>query len=181
MTSNPPAAQSRREQIRQQVRNRRAVKADRQATLFELILAGYRYDQIAQRSGLSVKSIRREVNRLLDERERGAPQRYINLQLARLDKAMLVVDHAMDGADLAAVPALLQLQAQYDRYEGFSARLAGGPPPRAEGQISAPKPMKSLPRGTEIGALPEQAAEVVGDPLLHAGEGHLRVTPSCRP
>jgi hypothetical protein len=144
--STPDAAERRRRRERQ--REQREARAERRESLFDLIRAGYSYDQVARRIGVSVKTLRREIARALDARER-APRRYVNLQLARLDKAMQVVDVELDEANLAAIPALLQLQAQYDRYEGLAARLSSPAALAEAGQVLAPKPLKSLVRGAK--------------------------------
>ena len=116
---------SNRRSVREKQRQRREARNERREAVLDLIVAGYRYEQVAERCGMSVRTLKREIDRILAKREHELPQRYLSVQLARLDKAMRVVDQAMDQADLRAVPALLQLQAQYDRYEGFWAKLAG--------------------------------------------------------
>ena len=60
-------------------------------------MSGYTYDQVAAKLNLSVSAVRREVDRVLALRAMDAPQRYVGLQLARLNKALLVTDVAMEA------------------------------------------------------------------------------------
>lgn len=69
--------------------------------------------------------MRREVQRALDARKSDAPGHYVALQKTRLDRAMQAADSALGGLDLCGVPGFVQLLAEYDRYEGLSARLSG--------------------------------------------------------
>ena len=108
-------------------RERREQKALRRKTVFELIASGYSYDQVATKLDLSVAAVRREVDRALAARDIDPPQRYVGLQLARLNKALLVVDLAMEDGDLRSISALIKVMGELDRYHGLAARLKSPP------------------------------------------------------
>ena len=116
--------------------------------MFDLIVSGYGYEQVAERVGVSVATLRREVDRVLAARAPGSPEPYVGMQVARLQKALLVVDNALDEGDLRAVPALATLLGQFDRYHGFAAALAarGTPQEAPELQNLAPKALESRGR-----------------------------------
>jgi DNA-binding CsgD family transcriptional regulator len=139
-----PAAATRpktRAKSRAVARERRAAKRERRRTLLDLVVAGYAYEHIAERFEISTATVRREIDRALAAQAPGSAQRYIALQLARLQKAMLVVDDAMDNADLRAIPALATLLAEFDRYHGLAAIV--GARGAVDLQKEAPKALKS--------------------------------------
>ena len=115
---------------------RREKKAVRRNTVFELIMSGYGYDQVAAKLKPSVAAVRREVDRTLAARDIGAPQRYVGLQLARFGKALQIVDLAMDVGDLRSIPALIRVMGEFDRYHGLAGRLKS--PPAAENVAAQP-------------------------------------------
>ncbi len=146
-----PKTRSARARLREVARERQAEKRERRRKLLDLVVAGYAYEQIADRFEISVATLRREVDRALAARAPDSADRYVALQLARLQKAMLVVDIAMDKADLRAIPALATLLGEFDRYHGLAALLgaAGGPHRPAELQEMAPKALESRDQPTK--------------------------------
>ena len=122
---NSLSAPSQRALVRARQKAERLRKAGDRETLSGLIVAGYSYATIAKEIGVCEATVRREVQRALDARKSDAPGRYVALQKARLDRAMQAVDSALGDLDLRGIPALVQLLAEYDRYEGLSARLSG--------------------------------------------------------
>ena len=118
-----PTSRSARARLREVARERRSEKRERRRKLLDMVVAGYAYETIADRFKISVATLRREVDRALADRAPDDAQRYVALQLARLQKAMLVVDRAMDAADLRAIPALATLLGEFDRYHGLAALL----------------------------------------------------------
>jgi hypothetical protein len=95
--------------------------------------------------------VRCEVDRALAAQAPDSAQRYVALQLARLQKAILVVDIALDNADLRSIPALATLLGEFDRYHGLAALLGadGGAPASAGLQKKSPKALESRDRSTE--------------------------------
>ncbi len=146
MPKPPTAAPSARSRTRAAALKRQEEKREKRRTLLELVVAGYTYEHIAEKFRISVATVRREVDAALSAQTPDTPQRYVALQLTRLQKAMLVVDLAMDDGDLRAIPALATLLGQFDRYNGLAALVANA---RKELQKKAPKPLKLPPAATE--------------------------------
>jgi len=178
---NSPSAPGQRALVRAKQKAARLRKAADRETIFELIVAGYNYATIAKELGVCEATVRREVQRALDSRKSDAPERYVALQKARLDRAMQAVDSALGDLDLRGVPALVQLLTEYDRYEGLSARLSGRVEAHAEAGADlpnlAPKRLISAESKTAIGAQAGASAAPKArvSPLLpRAGEGPRR-------
>jgi len=151
----PAKSLSGRACARDAIRDRRAQKRERRRQLLDLVVAGYAYEQIADRHNMSVAALRREVDRALADRAPQPVERYVAVQLARLQKAMLVVDIAMDQADLRAIPALAALNGEFDRYHGLAGLfglLAGSARPRA--RQKTPKALESPGISTESANYP---------------------------
>ena len=142
-----PTPHGARARLRETARARRSEKIERRRKLLDMVVAGYAYENIADRFEISIATLRREVDRALAARAPDSADRYVALQLARLQKAMLVVDLAMDDADLRAIPALVSLLGEFDRYHGLAALLSAGAP--GELQKKAPKALEALDRVTE--------------------------------
>ena len=109
---------------------------------FDALASGFTPEEIAEATHASVRTIRREIDRALDERRLDSPERYAHLQVERLTKALRLANHRIEQGDLAAVGPLATLVAALDRYHGLravsfpasSARLAYPtlpPPPLA--------------------------------------------------
>jgi hypothetical protein len=88
---------------------RRAEKAMRREAVLNLVVSGYVRELIAEKLGVSVATVRREVDRAIGQRRLDAPDRYVRLQVTRLNKALLVVDHALAHGDIRAVEPLVRL------------------------------------------------------------------------
>jgi len=95
-------AQSDRGQLRALAQKRRAAKAERREVMFELVVAGYERELIAQKLGVSLAAARWEVDNAVDHCRLDAPDRYVRLQVTRLTKALRVVDGALALCDLKA-------------------------------------------------------------------------------
>ena len=87
---------------------------------FEALAAGWSIEQIAEMRKVSARTVRREVDRALDERPLEAPHRYARLQAARLTKALRLVDIAIDKGDMRAVGAMVRVVKALDRYHGMA-------------------------------------------------------------
>jgi hypothetical protein len=108
---------------------------------FELMVSGYSHEQVAARLGVSVATVRREVDRVVAARACEAPERFVALQVARLHKALRVVDCALEDGELSAVGPLMKVVAELERYHGVEARLAGAARERAALPPPAPAPL----------------------------------------
>ncbi len=141
---------------------RRVARQARREDMLDDIAGGVDYGVVAHKNKVSVKTVRREVERALDARWMASPQRYIRLQVERLNRALRAVDEALLDRDVTAVEPLIRLLDKLDRYHAVAALDL--PAPRAARQLALP------PVGTKKGT---QALEIASrDPVLvrdHAG------------
>ena len=107
--------------------------------LLDLVASGYERETIARKFGISLSTVRREIERALDERRPDTHQRYIRLQITRLTKALRAADVAIEEGDLKAIDPLVKVIAALDRYQG----LAVAPPARRR-VARAPAPTLAL-------------------------------------
>ncbi|MGO9742998.1 MAG: sigma factor-like helix-turn-helix DNA-binding protein [Roseiarcus sp.] len=135
-----------REATTRRVRSRalREANRERRSTLFELVLAGYTRGEIARRCGVSVRTVQREVERALDTERAETPRRYAELQLARLQRALPVVNAALERGDLEAVSKLALTLKEMDRYQGLAARFEA---------VDAEPPLLAAPHESPFAAL----------------------------
>jgi hypothetical protein len=119
-------AQSDRARLRALAQTRRAAKAERREIMLELVVAGYERELIAQKLCVSLATVRREIDKAIDQRPLDAPDRYVRLQVTRLTRALRVVDDALQLCDLKAVEPLVKIVGLLDRYHGLAA--AGADP-----------------------------------------------------
>jgi transposase-like protein len=126
---------SKRARQREATRARRLATAERRQTLFELVVSGHSYEAIARETGLSPSALRRDVGKTIETRRIEAPERYVHLQVARIEKALLAADAAIERGDVRAVSQYLKVVAALDRYHGLAAALT--PPEPASAAASA--------------------------------------------
>jgi hypothetical protein len=82
----------------------------------------------------SVATVRREIDRALAERRLDAPERFAQVQVSRLVKALRLAEAAVELGELKAVATYLRIVAALDRYH----ELAAGPPPPPRRSTKAP-------------------------------------------
>jgi DNA-binding CsgD family transcriptional regulator len=139
-----PAGVREAERLAAKARRRRCL-ARRQAC-FEALSAGYSHEEIARRLKISVATVRRDVERGIDERRLDAPERYVHLQVDRLTRALRSMDDLVERGDVRAVKPLVSLVGALDRYHGLDASwrrdpsflAAPAPAPAAPLALSAP-------------------------------------------
>ena len=102
--------------------------------MFELVVSGHSYEAIARETGLSPSALRRDVGKAIAARSIEAPERYVHLQVARIEKALLAADAAIERGDVRAVSQYLKVVAALDRYHGLAAALAPPEPASAAAQ-----------------------------------------------
>ena len=140
----PPVPDSRRHQRLARLREARAARAERRQAILDLVVSGFDRAEIARRFGVSLRTAQREVDRALDGRRFEAPDRYLRLQIQRLEKALRTVDLAIEEGDVNAVSTLIALLGQLDRYHGLAAReaaaTAAAQAPPALADARTPKP-----------------------------------------
>jgi hypothetical protein len=147
----------------------------RRERYFGLMMSGYSLSQIAKMAQASAATIRREIDRALADRRLDAPERFAQVQVARLVKALRLAEAAIELGELKAVPTYLRVVAALDRYHelarGTSPRrqieappLALPTPPRA---LSFAPPADDEPRIADVDEEPptfeEAAAHAAGD------------------
>ena len=158
MAEDSPSS-SNRAKARAATQARRARAAALRQGYFNALASGFTPEQIAEASHVGVRTIRREIDRALDERRLDSPERYVHLQVARLTKALRLADYHIEQGDLAAVGPLATLVAALDRYHGLRAPSppAAGAPPAC---LALPPPPLALtharpPAESEATAAPE--------------------------
>jgi hypothetical protein len=131
MTDDPgktPKAATRAKE-RAAAQQRRAEKVARREMILDLVVSGYEREAIAQKLGIGLSTVRREVERALDQRRPDSHARYIRLQTARLTKALRAADDAIERGELKAIDPLVKLIGALDRYQGLAAPTPAPIPP----------------------------------------------------
>jgi DNA-binding CsgD family transcriptional regulator len=113
---------SKRGQARRRAKARQVSDAAEREAVFEAMAAGWSPQQIADARNVSVKTIRREIDRALAERRLDARDHYAHLQVARLTKALRLADAMIERGELKAVAPLVKVVAALDRYHGLGLR-----------------------------------------------------------
>ena len=127
MTDNPTPSTPTADR-RTQGRARRATRFARRERYFNLMASGYTYAQIAKMVRTSVATVRREIDRALAERRLDAPERFAQLQVARLAKALRLAEAAVELGELKAVATYLRVVAALDRYHEPGGRDSAASP-----------------------------------------------------
>ncbi len=149
MTDEPESPSKRRASTVFRVSAREAQAASREA-LFEALASGFTHQQIAEARGVSARTIRREIDRAVEEKRLDAPDRYVHLQVRRLTKALRAADARIDRGDMAAVAPFLKVVAALDRYHGLkepfrpSQRARRAIPPDPAPPLALPCPAPAL-------------------------------------
>ena len=138
--SNHRNRSTQRVRARAAARARRAETVARRHAYFEALASGFTPQQIAQAGMVSVAKVRRAIDRAVAERQLDAPDRYVHLQVARLTKALRVVDVQLERGELQAIGPLTKVVAALDRYHGLSGGYA-----RATSASPLAVPRPSLP------------------------------------
>jgi DNA-binding CsgD family transcriptional regulator len=142
--TDDPAPSTPAPDLRAQRRARRQIRIARRERYFNLMASGYSYSQIAKMVRSSVATVRREIDRALAERRLDAPERFAQVQVARLVKALRLVEAAVELGELKAVATYLRIVAALDRYHELA---AGAPSPRRSTKappLAPPAPPKAL-------------------------------------
>jgi hypothetical protein len=140
----PDPELTKRARERAKARKRRAAKVAHREAMLELVVAGYEQELIARRFGVSLATVRREVDHAIDERRPDSHERHIRLQVARVTKALRATDDAIERGKFRAVDSLVKLIGILDRYQGLvstapaPSRLVREPAPLAHTHSPAP-------------------------------------------
>jgi hypothetical protein len=121
MTERPPDANTpKRARERAEAQKRRMDKIARRELILDLLVSGYERETIARKLGIALSTVRRDIERALDQRRSDSHERYIRLQTARLTKALRAADDAIETGDLKAIEPLLKVIGALDRYQGLA-------------------------------------------------------------
>ena len=101
----------------------RAMRANR---IFARMLEGQSYAAIGESEGLTVRRVREIVQQALDRWDIEPSEEYRLVQIARLDGALRLIERKIADGKLGAVPHLIRVLEQLDRYHGE--RLYAPPP-----------------------------------------------------
>ena len=147
-------------EIRAQCRTKRETRTARRERYFNLMASGYSCSQIAKMVQASVRTVRREVDRALAERRLDAPERFAQVQVARLVKALRLAEAAIELGELKAVATYLQIVAALDRYHELGRERPSSRRPTDAPPLALPVPSKALtyaapPASDEPSALDE--------------------------
>src|SRR5271154_4936006 len=141
--TDDPASSTPAPDLRAQRRARRATRMARRERSFNLLASGYTYNQIAKLVRTSVATVRREIDRALAERRLDEPERFAQVQVARLIKALKLAEAAVELSELKAVATYLRVVAALDRYHELA---AASPAPRRSAEappLALPAPPKA--------------------------------------
>jgi transposase len=142
--TDDPAPSTPAPDLRAQRRARREIRIARRERYFNLMASGYSCSQIAKIVRTSVATVRREIDRALAERRLDAPERFAQVQVARLVKALRLAEAAVELGELKAIATYLRVVAALDRYHELA---AGTPSPRRSAKappLALPSPPKAL-------------------------------------
>ena len=153
--------------LRAQRRTRRLSRAARRERYFNLMATGYSCSQIAKIVQTSAATVRRDFYRALAERRLDAPERFAQVQVVRLVKALRLAEAAIELGELKAVATYLRVIAALDRYHELA---SGSPPPRRSSKtppLALPTPPKALtfvatPASGEPTTIDETGPDAVG-------------------
>ena len=137
--------------LRAQLRARRESRIARRERYFNLMASGYGCSQIAKMVRTSVATVRREIDRALAERRLDAPERFAQVQVARLVKALRLAEAAIELGELKAVATYLRVVAALDRYHELA---AGSPPPPRRSTEAPPLALPTPPKALTFAAPP---------------------------
>jgi hypothetical protein len=137
---------------------RRREMAKRDLRFLEKLAAGVTIEEIAASEGISLQWARERKRAILANRAIDPPHEFIQLQIRRLNEAMLVAYGAMSNGDLRGIDRVVRIARELDRYHGF------GPYPGAR-SFAAPRSAEPPPL-----ALPEPPASLAPREAQEAGD-----------
>jgi hypothetical protein len=163
--TDDPALSTPSPDLRAQRRARRATRIARRERYFNLMISGYSCSQIARMVRSSAATVRREIDRALAERRLDAPERFAQVQVARLVKALRLAEAAVELGELKAVATYLRIVAALDRYHELA---AGTPPPRRSIEappLALPIPPRALTFAAPLASEEASSVEEMSDPM----------------
>jgi len=151
-----------RARARQLARARRRAATQRRNGFFELMIAGFSHEHIAERFNTTPGAVRRIIDRQVEMRRLAAPDSYVHVQVARLNSALRGLDSGVSRGDVQSVDRLVTIVARLDRYHGLAAPALRPLAPQRrlaqERRGALPAPPRALTHQPESGALEAGAA-----------------------
>jgi DNA-binding CsgD family transcriptional regulator len=173
---NETPSPSGRAQARAKRRARRQARIAEREGYFELLASGFTCRQIAEAAKVDVKTVKRAIDRAIDERRLDAPDRYVHLQVARLTKALRLADASLERGELKAVGPMVRLVGALDRYHGLGPGSAASRPAASEPPAALAPPPLALPAPPP--ALPAPVTDREGE-LIRAAEALAPSSPEA--
>ncbi len=127
----------------------------RDSRLVRRLAAGSSIEEVAADEGISLRLARRRVSAILS-RSPEPPAEFAQLQMRRLNEAMIVAYASLKVGNLKAIETVLKVTREYDRYSGLAQTLAAPAPPAAPA-LPAP-PLALAPPQDNAAALSEAPA-----------------------
>jgi hypothetical protein len=127
----------------------------RDSRLVRRLASGQSIEEVAAGEGISIRLARERVSAILS-RSPDPPAEFAQLQMRRLNEAMIVAYASLRVGNLKAVETVLKVTREYDRYAGL-ALTAAAPAPSAPA-LPAPRLALPLPQVNEA-TLSEAARE----------------------
>lgn len=109
---------------RRRRRSTRREMALRDQRLITALAAGQTIEELAARVDIPLRTVRARVSAILS-RSPDSPAEFAQLQIRRLNEAMIVAYSAMSNGNLKAVDRVVKITREYDRYAGLAHSLAG--------------------------------------------------------
>jgi len=95
----------------------------RDQRLIRALAAGQTIEELAAREDIPLRRVRERVSAILS-RSPDPPAEFAQLQIRRLNEAMIVAYAAMSNGNLKAVDRVVKITREYDRYAGLAHSLA---------------------------------------------------------
>ena len=119
--------------LRELRRRRRELDGKVAAEAFSALASGLSQADVARQFKISPSRVKRLVDREVKARGVTTSEHFLHLQVARLQKALMALDGALDEGRVEAVAPLLRIVERLDHYHGLTA-----PPPSARPIVAHP-------------------------------------------
>lgn len=133
--STPPDSQRKRQRVA--ARERALERARRREIMLEFVARGMDRADIARATGVSLRTVFRDVNRALDDRRPLATDRFLRLQVERLNRTMQGLSGLLETGDVRAAAPILAILDRLERYHGLQTLATATDAPR----LSAATPL----------------------------------------
>ncbi len=136
--------------------------AMRDARLIRALATGQSIEELAAQEGVSLRRARERVSAILS-RTADPPAEFAQLQIRRLNEAMIVAYASLKVGDPRSIETVIKLTREFDRYAGFASTVPAPAPPAAPAlpapPLSLPPPPLAPAQNDEATALGEDASD----------------------